>query len=76
MLFKFYLITTTGDVTKEEEELVCTSPGRNARKPEDKLLGGMHEKTRSLLKEFYQPFNQELARMLGHTKFLWSDKKH
>ncbi|XP_060570879.1 carbohydrate sulfotransferase 15-like [Ruditapes philippinarum] len=73
---QIYRFLQIRDVTKEEEELVCTSPGRNARKPEDKLLGGMHEKTRSLLKEFYQPFNQELARMLGHTKFLWSDKKH
>ncbi|XP_053407712.1 carbohydrate sulfotransferase 15-like [Mercenaria mercenaria] len=73
---QIYRFLNIRDITKEEEELVLTSPGRNARKPEDQLLGGMHEKTRILLSDFYQPYNQELAQIIGNTKFLWTDVKH
>lgn len=67
------LVYFSGSLTKEEEEELLISPGMNSRKPEDKLIGGMHEETRVLLRQFYQEYNQELAQILGNTKFLWND---
>lgn len=32
----------------------------------------MEEKTRTILEEFYQPYNQELAKMLNDDRFLWN----
>ena len=45
---------------------------RNTRVKENKKhFPPMLTKTRSLLQEFYRPFNKKLARMLGNDRFLW-----
>lgn len=34
----------------------------------------MEERTRTLLEEFYHPYNEMLAELIGDDKFLWSDQ--
>lgn len=69
------MILFVGEITPSEEEMIMTSPRSNVRKEEDRKLGGMHEETRQLLTDFYSTYNEELAVMLGDTKFLWQDRK-
>ncbi|XP_033756313.1 carbohydrate sulfotransferase 15-like [Pecten maximus] len=47
-------------------------PIANERKNKDKQVGQMMEKTKELLREFYEPYNRELADLLGDDRFLWS----
>ena len=37
---------------------------------------GMLEKTRTLLREFFEPFNEQLALVLNDARFLWRDAVH
>ena len=34
---------------------------------------GMLPETRTILREFFQPFNKQLAKALGDRRFLWDD---
>lgn len=47
-------------------------PIANERKNKDKQVGQMLDKTKQLLREFYQPYNKELATLLGDDRFLWN----
>lgn len=40
-----------------------------------KKMGPMLNRTRQLLDEFFQPFNEELVDILNDTKYLWKDTK-
>lgn len=61
------------EITKDEENLIAASDVANTRKPEDQKLGGMRPETRELLRDFYEPYNQQVAQILRNTKFLWKD---
>ena len=62
-----------GQITEEEADEIEDHANYNARKPSDRELGGMHDKTRTLLQKFYGPYNEDLASILGDTRFLWND---
>ena len=63
-----YLITDPNPPTFDQ--IVSHDP-TNHRRQSDLELGDMLPRTRSMLKEFYAPFNQELAQMMGSDAFLW-----
>ncbi len=54
----------TGDTTGAKNSMRSRG-GRT-----DPMLG----KTEAVLREFYAPFNQELATFLGDDRFLWEDR--
>ena len=43
----------------------------NRKKDADLAIGDMLPETRSLLNDFYQPCNHDLARLLKDDRFLW-----
>ncbi|GFN84158.1 sulfotransferase [Plakobranchus ocellatus] len=60
-------------LSEEEAEDVLEKPVFNRRRASDKKLGKMLPETRDLLKQFYRPYNVELARLLQDERFLWED---
>lgn len=36
-----------------------------------KKQGPMHKRTKDILDKFYRPYNEELARLLNDSRFLW-----
>lgn len=61
----------TGPLTKEKESEITRSPASNTRRLADKNLGPMLPITKELLRDFYTPFNEKLAKMLRNDSFLW-----
>ncbi|XP_060065551.1 carbohydrate sulfotransferase 15-like [Ylistrum balloti] len=59
-------------LTDTEFNHVIHVPIANGRKNKDKRVGQMLDKTKQLLQEFYEPYNLELAALLGDDRFLWS----
>lgn len=53
------------------ESEITRNPVSNTRRPADKNLGPMLPITREILRDFYQPFNQKLAKVLRNDSFLW-----
>ncbi len=47
---------------------------RNTMKSMGRSTEPMLEKTKTVLSEFYVPFNQELATLLQDDRFLWEDQ--
>lgn len=45
----------------------------NQRKESFRFLGPMLNETKTLLDNFYRPFNQRLAELLGDGTFLWQE---
>ena len=43
----------------------------NSREPKQQKLGDMWNKTRTLLQQWYAPYNQRLAQILNDDKYLW-----
>jgi len=43
----------------------------NARDSQSSQLGDMHAETRTLLQQFYAPFNRQLSQMLGSDAYKW-----
>ncbi|XP_053730324.1 carbohydrate sulfotransferase 15-like [Synchiropus splendidus] len=62
-----------GPLSKPEEASLTDQPMYNSRREKDRQLGPMLPTTRTLLREYYKPFNQKLARVLDDAVFLWSD---
>ena len=67
------MIVPLGQLTEEEADEIVEHANYNSRKASDRELGGMHDKTRTLLQKFYGPYNEDLAFILDDTKFLWND---
>lgn len=64
-------VCLTGPLTKEKESEITRSPASNTRRLADKNLGPMLPITKELLRDFYMPFNEKLAKMLRNDSFLW-----
>lgn len=60
-----------GPLSKQLESEITRNPASNTRRPADKNLGPMLPITKDLLKDFYKPFNQKLAKVLKNDCFLW-----
>ena len=63
-IYQFFLIpgrVTDPDLTRN----ISTASPANTRSGGDKLLGDMLPETRQLLTEFYKPYNERLAKLLG-----------
>ncbi|KAL4231189.1 Carbohydrate sulfotransferase 15 [Mactra antiquata] len=73
ILEQIYEFLDMRPLSSKEKERIQVTPMSNVRKDEDKQLGGMYEKTRKLLQQFYKPFNVELASLLDDNRYLWSD---
>lgn len=63
----------TGPLTKEIESEITRSPASNTRRPADKNLGPMLPITKEILRDFYTPFNEKLAKVLRNDSFLWEN---
>ncbi|KAG7165948.1 Carbohydrate sulfotransferase 15-like [Homarus americanus] len=61
-----------GNLTEEEEKRVNMAPVRNKNrnKPD---IGKMFESTANILREFYEPYNRDLACLLQDSRFTWQD---
>lgn len=60
-----------GPLSEKQEALMTRSPASNARRPEDRSLGPMWPLTQRLLRDFYGPFNAQLAQVLADEAFAW-----
>lgn len=59
-------------LTEEEEKVVNMAPvlNKNWKKP---TIGKMLESTEKILKEFYKPYNRDLADLLKDSRYEWED---
>lgn len=55
-------------LSEAEEQRMTLAPRSNSQSTKyPKML----EETKKMLKEFYAPFNQKLAKLLGDDRYLW-----
>lgn len=66
------LIIFAGPLSAQGEVEMINREKANTRQEEDKNKGPMLPITRKLLRDFYRPFNEKLADVLGDMAFLWS----
>ncbi|XP_025106756.1 carbohydrate sulfotransferase 15-like [Pomacea canaliculata] len=71
-LMKVFDFLGTASMTKEEKDVVMEHVTVNVGDLYEKL-GPMLPETISVLNEFYEPFNQQLAQLLDDEQFLWRD---
>ncbi len=62
------------DVHPYVADINVTMKIRNSMKGRGRRTEPMLETTEAVLREFYAPFNQELAALLGDDRFLWEAK--
>ena len=69
-----YPFSTVSNIT-QFLNLTSISQGFVEDKPQNILTSAstMEQRTKQLLEEFYEPFNEELAKMLNDDRFLWKD---
>ncbi|XP_062269632.1 carbohydrate sulfotransferase 15 [Platichthys flesus] len=72
-MHKVFDFLNLGPLTKEIESEITRNPASNTRKPADKNLGPMLPITKEILRDFYTPFNEELAKVLRNDSFLWDN---
>ncbi|CAL8299201.1 unnamed protein product [Merluccius merluccius] len=70
---KVFDFLNVGPLSKKAVAAVTKRPMSNTRRAADRRLGPMLNATRSLLREFQQPFNAKLADLLDNEAFLWKD---
>lgn len=68
-----FVCVFAGPLTKEIESEITRSPASNTRRPADKNLGPMLPITKEILRDFYTPFNEKLAKVLRNDSFLWEN---
>ncbi|KAH9509177.1 Carbohydrate sulfotransferase 15 [Bulinus truncatus] len=61
------------EMSEVEDDKVLEQPKLNTRRTVDRKLGGMLNKTRTLLHSFYHPHNVQLSKLLKDDRFLWAD---
>lgn len=71
-VFKFLSLS---EISKETIDQFSQKKRMNERKPRNKRIGGMLPETRELLTSFYQPFNEDLAKLLQNEKYLWKKEE-
>ena len=59
------------EISKESIEEFSQKRRMNERKPRNKKIGVVLPETKELLTSFYQPFNEDLAKLLQDEKYLW-----
>lgn len=69
---KIFSFLNLQQLSDKEFSNVLKTPIANKRKKKDKRVGKMREETKTILKEFYDPYNRELASLLGDNRFLWN----
>uniref|UniRef100_A0A8C4E2D0 Sulfotransferase n=1 Tax=Dicentrarchus labrax TaxID=13489 RepID=A0A8C4E2D0_DICLA len=72
-MHKVFDFLNLGPLTKEIESEITRSPASNTRRPADKNLGPMLPITKEILRDFYMPFNEKLAKVLRNDSFLWEN---
>ncbi|MBN3299026.1 CHSTF sulfotransferase, partial [Amia calva] len=72
-MHKVFDFLSLGPLTEQKEAEITKSPASNTRRPADKNLGPMLPITREILKDFYSPFNEKLAKVLKNDSFLWEN---
>ncbi|KAK2921754.1 carbohydrate sulfotransferase 15-like [Channa argus] len=70
---KVFDFLSVGPLLEQVEAALTKRPMSNTRRAADRNLGPMLPATRSLLREFHQPFNHKLASVLDNSAFLWSN---
>lgn len=68
---KVYNFLNLRQLTAKEEKKIFNAPVSNKRKYKDTLIGKMKNETRTLLNEFYEPYNKQLSELLKDERFLW-----
>ncbi|KAJ8045542.1 Carbohydrate sulfotransferase 15 [Holothuria leucospilota] len=68
-IFKFLDLNAVGDVKLKS---MCSGNVRNANKNALRKIGDILPKTKTLLHNFYDPFNQEMARIMNDSRYAWS----
>ncbi|MBN3324539.1 CHSTF sulfotransferase, partial [Atractosteus spatula] len=72
-MHKVFDFLNLGPLTEQKEAEITKSPASNTRRPADKNLGPMLPVTREILRNFYTPFNEKLAKVLRNDSFLWEN---
>ncbi|KAL0964791.1 hypothetical protein UPYG_G00329020 [Umbra pygmaea] len=72
-LHKVFDFLNLGPLTKQKEVEITKSPASNTRRPGDKNLGPMLPITKEILRDFYTPFNDQLAKVLCNDSFRWEN---
>lgn len=70
-LHKVFDFLDLGPLTEQNEAEITNSPAYNTRRPGDKNLGPMLAMTKEILRDFYTPFNHQLAKVLRNDSFRW-----
>ncbi|XP_030630736.1 carbohydrate sulfotransferase 15 [Chanos chanos] len=70
---KIFDFLTLAPLTTQQEAKITKSPASNTRRLSDRNLGPMLPITKNILRDFYSPFNQKLAKVLRNDSFLWLD---
>ncbi|CAN9509185.1 unnamed protein product [Ophioblennius macclurei] len=70
-MHKVFEFLNLGPLTQEIESEITRSPASNTRRQADKNLGPMLHITKEILRDFYTPFNEKLAKVLRNNSFLW-----
>lgn len=70
-MHKVFDFLNLGSLTEQKEAEITRSPASNTRRPADKNLGPMLPITRDVLRDFYKPFNEKLAKVLRNDSFRW-----
>ncbi|KAJ8317755.1 hypothetical protein KUTeg_005659 [Tegillarca granosa] len=74
VLKKVYNFLNLRPLTSKEEKEIFHAPVYNKRKHKDKLIGKMKNETRTLLNQFYEPYNKQLSQLLKDDKFFFYEK--
>ncbi|XP_010867164.1 carbohydrate sulfotransferase 15 [Esox lucius] len=70
-MHKVFDFLKLGPLTEQKEAEITKSPASNTRRPADKNLGPMLPVTKEILRDFYTPFNDKLAKVLCNNSFRW-----
>ncbi|XP_078478764.1 LOW QUALITY PROTEIN: carbohydrate sulfotransferase 15-like, partial [Lampetra planeri] len=72
VLRKTFDFLSLDPLSAQQEVEMINQEKANTRQEKDKNKGLMLPATRKLLRDFYRPFNEKLASVLGDRTFLWS----
>lgn len=72
--YNSFINAAAGDLSDAESKLFMADHSKkNRRGNQTQALGDMLSETRDMLRQFYQPFNVNLSRLLKSDQYLWSN---
>lgn len=72
--YNSFINVGAGDLSDAESKLFMADHSKkNRRGNQTQALGDMLSETRDMLRQFYQPFNVNLSRLLQSDQYLWSN---